>query len=197
MAVRATHLQMKFPQFFRGGWMLGQTRIDGGNAQLWAWRAHNRQFSDIEPLVNSMFTRAEIDGTKSKAPVLLSIADFLSRGVDKLNIVPYGNYDYIASREPDILPMASKVTADRIQHMVWKSDTGATLYAFANVGNSAQKVTFLCGRGLESAVTWKRTDYTFAGEPGGTHLSRDPVKFMQQASFDIAPRTCAGILFEL
>jgi hypothetical protein len=196
MAVRAAHMQMKFPQFFRGGRMLGQTRIDSGNAQLWAWRAHNRQFSDVAPLVGALYTSAEINGTRTKPPVPLSILDFISRGVDKLHTVPLGNYDYDPGREPDTLPAASRVTADRIQHMVWRDGTGAILYAFANVGNSEQAVTFLCCRGLEGTATWKRTDYTFAGEPSGSPASRDPVSFGQQSSVEIPARTCVGILFE-
>jgi hypothetical protein len=203
MAVRAAHLQMKFPQFFRGGRMLGQTRLDSGNAQLWAWRAHRRQFSDIKPLVDALYTAAEVSGTTGrnpKPPVPLSIMDFISRGVDKLHIVPHGNFDYVPKQEPDILPMASRVTADRIQHMVWQSPKDApvtTLYTFANVGNSSQTVNFLYGRGLESAASWKRTDYTFAGDPSGSPVLLGTIAFKQQGSVVIAPRTCIGILFEL
>ncbi|HEX5706468.1 MAG TPA: hypothetical protein VFX96_04195 [Pyrinomonadaceae bacterium] len=193
MAVRAAHMQMKFPEFFRGGRMLGQTRV-GGNKQLWAWRAHNRQFNDIEPLVNALYTTAEVSGRK---PLSLSILDFLSRGVDKLNIVPHGTFDYVAGQEPDLLPMASRVTADRIQHMVWQDATGAALYTFANVGNSDQSVTFLCGRGLNTATTWQRTDYKFAGDPTGAPTARPAVGFMSDASIDIPARTCAAVFFKV
>ncbi|HYN84314.1 MAG TPA: hypothetical protein VER32_03615 [Pyrinomonadaceae bacterium] len=196
MAVRAAHMQMKFAQFFRGGRMLGQTRINTGNARLWAWRAHNRQFSDVDPLVRDLYTRAEINGTRKQPPVALSILDFISRGVDKLNVVPHGNYDYVPTREPDTLAGASRVTADRIQHMVWRAATGATLYAFANVGNSAQSVEFLCGRGLEGTAHWRRTDYTFAGDPGGSPAPRDPVAFEQLTSVPVPERACVGVLFE-
>lgn len=204
MAVRATHLQMRFKAFFREGSMLGQTRIVSGNKDVWAWRIHRRQFNDVKPLVEALYTRQEIDGKPDASPPIpptrLSIMDFISSATDKPNLVPLGKYDYRPQppfKPDENPPLATKIVTDKIQHMIWQRRVGnsvRTLYAFANIGNSNQAVKFFYSRGLESARRWKRTVFTFDGDPtGGAGATRD-VPLNAPEIITIPARSCVGIL---
>jgi hypothetical protein len=148
MAVRAAQLQVRFAGFFRGGVMIGRTAITRGNKALWAWRATYRYFDDVKPLTD-----------KTGTPEVL---DFISLGTDK---------EYLDAKKI----MASVVSYDKIQHMVWQTGSGDSrklLYVFANVGNAAANVRFLYSRGMEgissnqaAASGWEKvvTSYTNAG----------------------------------
>jgi hypothetical protein len=67
MAVRAAHMQMRFRNFYRGGYMIGQAQIISGNKAVWAWRVGRRQFNDVAPLVNALYTKDEIEGKPATA----------------------------------------------------------------------------------------------------------------------------------
>jgi hypothetical protein len=207
MAVRAAHMQMRFKGFFRGGYMLGQTQIVGGNKGVWAWRIHRRQFNDVEPLVNDLYDKDEIDGKPgppgspaAKPPIKLSIQDFISRAIDKQKLVPLGNYDYRRkppSKPDENPPLATKIVTDKIQHMIWQrkqGETFKTLYTFANIGNSNQSVQFFYSRGLESAEKWTRTIYTFDGDPEGAPGRTQPVTPDNPETVTVPARSCVGIL---
>ena len=200
MAVRAAHMQMRFNAFFRGGYMLGQTQIVSGNKDVWAWRVHRRQFNDVKPLVQALYTRDEIEGSATTLPVRLSVMDFISRAIDKQRLVPLGKYDYRPKppfKPDENPPMATKIVTDRIQHMIWQrrqGQTHRTLYAFANVGNSNQSVKFFYSRGLEGAQKWARTVFTFSGDPEGAPGRPQEVVPDNPETVLVPARSCVGIL---
>jgi hypothetical protein len=175
MAVRAAQLQMQFASFFRGGVMLGKSAITSGNKALWAWKTDYRYFDDVKPLVD------KVPGS--------GLLDFISLGTDK---------EYLNKKQI----MASVVSYDKIQHMIWQTGSGDSrkiLYVFANVGNAAANVRFRYGRGLEgissnqaAASGWEKvmTSYTDAGVTQSTA----PVWLnFEETGLTMPPRTVTGI----
>lgn len=204
MGVHAAHMQLRFAAFFRGS-MLGQTRLTAGNQEVWAWRVHRRNFNDVDPLARRLYTGLELDGqeaqdtsppTPAVPPVPTAIYDFISRGTDRETRVPVGKFDYKAQPEFNP-PGAGRIVTDVIQHMIWQRPVGAglrTLYAFANVGNTARPVSFLYTRGLEDGAGWKRVLHTFAGDPGGNPSAPKTVRAGDADTINIPARSCAAVL---
>ena len=191
MAVRAVHLQVRFKAFFRGGAMLGQTRLFGGNSAVTAWRAHRRSFIDVKVLVDSLYPDA------NERTGLLGAMDFISRGVDREVITPvYTPMAPLAYADGDTR-MAVRIVTDKIHHMIWQRDLESgrrNLYTFANVGNSDQPVEFLFGRGLEGGAQWKTTVFTFRGTPDGEPTPGSPAVNGDRRTITIPKRSLLAVL---
>jgi hypothetical protein len=196
MGIRGAWMQMRFKEFFRSGYMLGQTQILTGNKALWAWRARTRNFSDVAELVKKVHV-PPTDTTTTPPPVVLN--DAISRGVDVEMISPpdAGNYQEFLKHA---LYNAFRITTDKIQHMVWCRDLPGNkrelLYVFANVGNRSNggqnndpKVKILYSRGFETGTGWKRIIYTFDAASNGTPNQPKDIKYNATEEMSMNPRS--------
>jgi hypothetical protein len=142
---RAAQLQMRFKEFFRHGFMLGQTRLKTVNGRkpgdLWAWGSAGlaaRSFDDVAPLLQHI---AQDDPQLGADWRQKKVRDFISKGWDKQVFTDGSITDIV------IYP--------QIQHRVWQHGEGdgrRLLYAFANVGNTDAQVGYIYGRGLEGVT---------------------------------------------
>lgn len=196
MGILAVLLQMEFKEFFRNGYMLGQTQIRRGNKPLWAWHVRVRNFADVEELVRKL-----TGGGMPTTPV--GIFDAISHGTDVEKITPWTSHEYNIHEEPQKYN-AFRMTTDKIQHMIWRLDVSATqhelLYLFANVGNRANggagndpQVEFLYSRGLETGTDWKRIVYTFDDTRKGAPSAVANVQYNTTESINLQPRSLTAI----
>lgn len=146
MGIRAVQMQMAFPQFFRKGWMLGQTEIVRGNRAVRAWRLGRRLFGDVKPL------RDDCGGATH-------ITDVISSRTD----VTAANQAAVQA-EGGVVALET----DQVQHMVWQlrrpDGKVETLYVFANVGNTpAADFEFRFTRGVDANAVLKGRTVRFDG----------------------------------
>lgn len=201
MAVRATHFHIRFNEFFREqGTMLGQTKIFTGNSTLRAWRAHYRNFTDVAVLVNKLYNQTEITDLCNNKVVDdpkygMVLYDYISRGVDTQTITPLHCPDKYSAEEKRV---SRKITTEKIHHMVWQRNMGGNnkryLYAFANVGNASQPVSFLYSRGLEDGQPWNTQIFTFRGNPTGQPVNGPSATLGMRGNVTIPERSIVAIL---
>jgi hypothetical protein len=196
MGILGALMQMEFKEFFRSGYMLGQTQIKQGNKPLWAWRVRNRNFADVEELVKKL-NGPTMPTTK------VSIYEAASHGTDVEKITPWSSYAYPPAEEHEKYN-AFRITTDKIQHMVWRLDVSPTkyelLYLFANVGNRANggtgndpQLEFLYSRGLETGTNWKRIIYTFDDTRKGLPSQPASIQYNTTEKINMAPRSLIAI----
>jgi hypothetical protein len=204
-SVRASHFQMAFKDYFRQGFMLGETAIFSGNRTLWAWgygwRAP-RYFNDVLPLVQHVGKDdARLGSEWRPAGGGGRLPDFFSRPVDRLTyyqVDEQGNFrkdaqgNYLISHRNEI------VTRPKISHLVWQlgeGDARSVLYAFANVGNREAQLTFRYGIGLEgtSETNQRQTVTTYVTGAGTYHATGRAWLEKTETSLVIPPRSFVGV----
>ncbi|HEU4594167.1 MAG TPA: hypothetical protein VFS10_03280, partial [Pyrinomonadaceae bacterium] len=204
-SARASHFQMAFRDYFRQGFMLGETAIISGNKMLWAWGSGfrvPRHFNDVAPLVlNVGKDDARLGSEWRIAGGGGKLSDFFSRPVDRLNyyqVDGQGNLlkdaqgNYLVSHRNDI------ITRHQLSHLIWQlgeGDTRAVLYAFANVGNREARVSFIYGLGLEGTPqsSPRQTVTTYVTGGGTYHVTGTAWLGKLETSLVIPPRSFAGV----
>lgn len=190
-AVRASRMQMAWKDFFRLGFMLGETRIlevddVDDPKEIWAWGDGGnltRTFSDVAPLVNHIGADDDVLGNAwSSRP----LRDYMSKGWDRESYAD-GTYNEI-------------VVTPRIHHRIWQLGTGDTrkvLYAFGNVSNTDARVLFLFSRGLQgitNATKWRMTIHSYA--PSAINPISAHAWAGKQQTIKIPARSFAAVVVE-
>lgn len=202
-SVRASHFQMAFKDYFRQGFMLGETAIFSGQQMLWAWGNGfrvPRPFNDVAPLVLNAGKDDARLGAEWRGAGGGKLSDFISRPVDRLNyyevdaqgtLLKDALGNYLIRHRNEIL------TRPKVSHMIWQlgeGDTRSVLYAFANVGNKEAQVTFLYGLGLEGVFenSQRQTVTTYVTGAGTYHVG-GTAWLGKQGTVVIPPRSFAGV----
>jgi len=211
-ASRAAQLLFRHRDFFRAGFIVGETpfTISRANNQtfntptVWAWGSYNitsRPFHDVQKLVDDItredpylgkdYQRLIQAGSNGKT---FRLHDFIAQPVDRRIYYfkgPGGNLLELYRNNIRVYP--------RVSHLIWQiGDTNASkvLYLFVNVTNTPTQVEFHYDRGLATpaGINWSKTISWISGD--GNSQIKGTVRFDDVERQTIPPRSFMSIELE-
>lgn len=208
-ASRAAQLLFRHREFFRRGFIVGETplAVKKANNQnfisptVWAWGSYyinGRPFRDAQELVNDITREDSYLGTDYRQVFqsgsndkTFKVHDFISHAVDR-------RIYYFKDPQGNLLELyRNKIGVFlRVSHLIWQigePDVLKVLYLFVNVTNTPTQVEFLYDKGLATpaGVTWTKTISWISGD--GNSQIVGTTKFGQGEKQIIPPRSFMSV----